>query len=216
MAGRTLRKVILVILVLVIGLIVLMYVYLKSQLTVPVEATSGTLQPLPEAGRAGEIIRNYRQEFQRESRLVLNEEDVSRLIAAAVRQHLRDSAARLIRAVQTEIQPNGMRIELVLNLRNAPRDQFPPEVNNALQVYEKMFGQKALENFRVEVSGSPRMINNRLQFSEDARIQIAGFSLPMNVVLEESRTWMDLEKQLQLALPFRHIELYEGYLIITQ
>jgi len=211
-----LKKVVLVITVLVIGLVALMYVYLKSQLTAPVETASSTVQQLPDARNAGKIIRDYRQELQKESRLVLDEEDVARLIAATVRQHLRDSEAGLIRAVQTEIRPDGMRVEVVVNLRNVPRDQFPAEVENALQVYEKMFGQKALENFRVEVSGYPRIVNNRLQFSEDAQIQIAGFSVPMNVVLEQSRTFMDLEKQLQLALPFRHIELHEGYLIVTQ
>ena len=215
-SGGPLKKGILVLTVLLVGLVGLLYLYVKTRVAGPVEGAGEAVQPLPEAEEAGEMLRDYEREFRRHSRIVLQEEDVSRLIMASVRRSLPPREAELIRSVRTEIRPEGVQIAVGINLRAVPRQDLPAEWHNILMVYEKMFGQQALENVPLILQGKPRVVNRRLEFFDDARLEVAGISVPLRLWLRRLGNASDLEKQLQTALPIRHIELHEGYVVLTK
>jgi hypothetical protein len=148
--------------------------------------------------------------------------EVNQIVNAAATQDPRLAPVLATgQGVQTTISRDRIESGTLINLSQIPRDSLPPGGTQALDQLTQTFPMLANNEVYIGLSGTPTIVDGRLNFGEDASVRIGRLTFPLNEVA--SRLGMSqgqLENQLstillQQGVPIDSLEVVNGEIVLS-
>lgn len=154
-------------------------------------------------------------ELNKKKRSIIDENDVNALILEKIYQQIPESSAKVVKALRSEVSPEKVVIESVINLDEIPFKNLSPRYQNAVKKFLSSFPEKSRQNFYIRISGKPIQNNDQIELDEEAKIQLGKMEYPVRTVVKQISGNNQLKTFIPLnELPFKNFRLDEGSIIL--
>ncbi|MFC2088699.1 hypothetical protein ACFLSX_03780 [Calditrichota bacterium] len=145
----------------------------------------------------------------------INSDELSAVIVSNAKNQLLINLEKVIKGINTKITTNKITVESVVNIKNIPMSQIPPDLRDAFKKFLDTIPGDVVENFYIKFEGIPKSKNGQLQFDEQSFIQLGKIKYSID---ELSEKYIDEQLGNKYkhfnTIPFTSLMLNEGYLKI--
>jgi len=145
----------------------------------------------------------------------INSDELSSLIVSNAKNHFSINPEKVIKGINTEITEDKVTIEAVVNIRNIPQSQIPPDIKDVFNGFLDSIPGDVIENFYIKFEGIPISKNGQKTLDSQSFIQFGKMKYSIDEVSEKYISGELGNKYSFLnSFPLINIVLNEGYLKI--
>ncbi|RMF57634.1 MAG: hypothetical protein D6748_10780 [Calditrichaeota bacterium] len=153
------------------------------------------------------------QQLHKNQQVQLTETEVTELILATVHEHLTEEQAAFVKGLRTDIHPDKVDVEMVVNVKKIPWELLPSQY----RFVKEYITRTSPNNLYLKLSGTPLITNQYLTLAEDATVTIGKVKYSLNTL----QSFFGLKGLLppKIALNrvgFSSLELQEDRLILKK
>lgn len=154
-------------------------------------------------------------ELSKNKRSIIDEKELNAFILEKIHNKIPEASDRVVKALRTEVDPEKVVIESVINLDEIPFQNLSPKIQNTVKTFLSSFPQKSRQNFYVRISGKPVRTNDHIELEEGAEVQLGKMKYPVKAILKQLSGDNQVETFVPLdELPFTNIHLEDNKIVL--
>lgn len=154
-------------------------------------------------------------ELDKNKSSIVSENELNNFILEKINEKIPESSDKVIKALRSEIYPDKVVIESVINLDEIPFNNLSPNYQNAVKKFLSSFPQKSRQNFYLKISGKPNRTDNGIELDENAKIQLGKMEYSVKTVIKQISENRQVNTSIPFnELPFKNFRLEEGKIIL--
>lgn len=154
-------------------------------------------------------------ELNKNKSSIIDENELNNFILEKINEKIPGRSDKVVKALRSEIYPDEIVIESVINLDEIPFNNLSPRYQNAVKKFISSFPQKSRQNFYIKISGKPNRVENGLALDENAKIQLGKMEYSVKTVINQISDNKQVDTSIPLnELPFKNLRLQEGKIIL--
>lgn len=154
-------------------------------------------------------------ELNKNKSSIVDENELNNFILEKINEKIPGSSEKVVKALRSEIYPDKVVVESVINLDEIPFNNLSPNYQNAVKKFLSSFPQKSRQNFYIKISGKPNRKDTGIELDENAKIQLGKMEYSVKTVINQISGNNQLDTSIPLnELPFKNIHLEKGKIIL--
>lgn len=157
-------------------------------------------------------------ELTTQKRTVIDKKELDAIVIEKIHQEFPESSEnQFIKAFHSEIKPDNITMETVVDLERIPLSNVSPKYQKTIREFINTFPKTSRQNFYIQVSGKPVQKDNRIEFDQNATVRLGKMEYPLRSILNQISGSDQLEAFIPLdKLPFKSFRLEEGRIILEE
>ena len=164
--------------------------------------------------QARQIKKRMSRELKAGGQTSVSAGDIEKITFAAIARKSKIPPEELIKRYKVDIQPEGVRLSALVDLRKVRQLRLPAKMRTALETVTGFIPDDMLDEVYVSVNGLPQKVGDKVAFSDDARVQIGGWSRKLNDLMDDAR--IILGRDIFQKLSFNTIRIEKARVIIKR
>ncbi|HHM02297.1 MAG TPA: hypothetical protein ENJ15_04735 [Caldithrix abyssi] len=175
------------------------------------------MRPVPAADfrqEARRIKKRMSRELKSNGRTTVSADDIEKVTFAAIARKSPFPVDQLIRSYKVDIDPQGVRMSAVVDLRKVRELKLPARLRKALTTVTSFVPEDMLDEVYFSVSGLPEKRGGMVAFSDESELRIGGWSRKLNDLMDDAR--LALGRDIFQKLSFADIKIEDGQVVIKR
>lgn len=206
-------KIIAVLILIIIG--VIYYLYHQVSYTPEWYDTINTSHLKNIISKSDSVDSHIKSKLQTGMPVKVNSNELSSIIVSNIKKQVPDTPEQVIKGIKTNITPEKITIEAVLNLRNISMSYLDTDIRESFIKFLDTVPNDVIENFYIKFEGVPINNNGQIKLDQQSYIQLGKMKYTIDDV---SKIYIDertKDKYGSIAeYPFTDFILNEEYLTI--
>lgn len=169
---------------------------------------------VPQSTPVPETVESLRRRLDSGGEVRLTEADLREVIMAALEARFPGRSRAMVPGLHPAITPGKVELEAVLNPREIPWEQLPPDLRVAREFLGQLGASRGNELF-VKISGTPVVDGDRLVMGDNTMVQFGKVAFPLNALLFNAGDGARERAAIPLTtVPFSSFRLEEGAIVL--
>jgi len=210
------KKLLLITVLLITGIIILA-VYLYSQISYLPDwyDKENDVRPIKKEFVVEKNIETVKGELIDGKKSVITEDELTKMMLNKFHEITGEERGGFLRSMRSKVFKDKVQLQAVINLEEIPDEILPRKYQNEMEELLKFFPKTNRKNFYVELEGKPVRDDDRFILDKDATIKFGKIKYSLSSVLHQisgkdlQRVGVNLDK-----LPFRDFQLEDGRIVL--